>query len=273
LKIWRWVAPAAAAGSLAVAFAIPAQATSQPGYKITISAVGSAPGSVKGKVGGYALVVYHVAHQDTGTISGTISGAAAGDIVTLLAKPFGARSFGPAGQTATLSAAGTDSFRFSVRPTLATGYEAQVSTGTGVDATSASTTVFVTYSGRQTSSHERCNATTCAYSYTFHSFLPPSAYRTETRKRLYLYLAQWKSSHRAKWFYLSRAGSASKPRRIGAGAYAQTVTWHISLKAGRSWWTGLCSRDAENRDGIGLPGHHGCGNRRATWAQILGYMG
>lgn len=255
------------------ALALPAQAASQPGYKITISAAGSAPGSVKGKVYGYALVVYKFAHQDTGTISGTVSGAAAGDIVTLLAKPFGARSFSPTGQSTTLSATGTDSYSFSVRPTLATAYEAQVSTATSLDATSPSATVYVTYSGRQTSSRDRCTATTCVFSYTFHSFLPPSAYQTETRKRVYLYLAQWKSGRRAKWFYLTRAASATKPKSISAGEYAQTVTWHISLKAGRYWETGICAKDTETRDGLGLPGRHGCGDKRASWAQIFGYMG
>jgi hypothetical protein len=87
-----------------------------------------------------------------------------------------------------------------------------------------------------------------------------------------MYLAQWKG-HRAKWFYLSRKGRASKPRRIDAGAYAQTVTWHISLKAGPFWRIDACARDTEARDGLGLPGHHGCGNRRIRWAQVLGYQG
>jgi hypothetical protein len=271
LKVWRWIAPVAAAASLAAGIALPAHAAGQSGYKIAVSAAGAAPGSVKGKVYGYALVLYHVARQDTGTISGTISGAATGDTVTLLAKPFGDRAFSATGQTATL-AGGTDSFRFSVRPTLATGYEAQVSTGATVDATSAAATVYVSYSGREIRSRRRCTATACVYSYTFHSFLPPSAYRTETRKHLYMYLAQWKG-HRAKWFYLSREARASKPKRIGAGTYAQTVTWHISLKAGPFWWTDACTKDTEARDGVGLPGHHGCGNRRVGWVQVLGYQG
>jgi hypothetical protein len=273
VKIWRWAGPAIAAIGVLSGLIAPAHAASQSGYTITIGATGRAAGAVKGKVDGYALVIYRVTSQDTGTISGTVSGAAAGDVVTLLVKPFGARAFRSTGQRRTLSAAGRSSFTFSVRPSLATAYRARISTGSAVDATSASATIYVTYTGYPTSSSRRCTATTCTISYTFHSTLPPSAYRTETRKHVYQYLAQWKTGHPAKWFYRTHAASATKPKRISAGVYAETVTWHISRKAGSRWQTGLCTRDTESRDGMGLPGHHGCGAKRATRAQIFGYLG
>ena len=74
--------PAVGAMSVLAAVALPAYAAGRPGYKVTVSAAGTAPGSLKGKVDGYALVVYKVARQDTGAISGIVT-AAAGDRVLL----------------------------------------------------------------------------------------------------------------------------------------------------------------------------------------------
>jgi hypothetical protein len=277
-KFWRWITPLAAvgaltAGALLTAGAVPAEAASQSGYSVTIGATGSAVGAVHGKIDGYALVEYKTARHDNGTISGSVSDALSGDTVTLLAKPFKARSFTATRQTSTVSAAGTATYSFSVTPSLATSYEVQVSTGTTVDKTSASVTVYVTPGARVGKARIKCSsASSCTEKISSDTLLPASAYRTEVAKHVYFYLAAFASlRHLPKWLYISKASSASKPKRINAGEFEETLTWRISLAHGEKYWIpDACSKDTETRDGLGLPGHHGCGAKkvRATSAYL-----
>jgi hypothetical protein len=271
-KFWRWVTPLAAIGALTTgalmtAGAAPAEAASQSGYSVTIGATGSAVGAVHGKIDGYALVEYKTAGHDNGTVSGSVSGALSGDTVTLLAKPFKAHSFKATRQTSTVSAAGTATYSFSVTPSLATSYEVQVSTGTTVDKTSASVTVYVTPGGHAGKAHIKCSsASSCTEKYSSDTLLPASAYRTEAAKHVYFYLATFASlRHLPKWLYLSTASSASKPKRINAGEFEVTLTWRISLAHGQKYWIPVaCTKDTETKDGLGLPGHHGCGAKKVS---------
>jgi hypothetical protein len=273
-KIWRWIAPAAAVGTVvagAVASTgIPAQAATQASYHVTIGARGTAFGSVKGKVAGRALVAYKAAGHDRGTISGAVTGNQAGDVVSLLAKPFRAATFKATGQQVTLTAAGSASYSFAVQPSLATGYRVQVSTTTGstttVDATSAVATLYVEASGHGFKAHQKCTSTTCRYWYTASTVLPASAYKTESRKHVYMYLAQWYSAkHPARWFYLSRTATTSKVKRINSGEFELTYTWHVHLRTGQNYWLPLsCTKDSVAKDGLGLPGGHGCGAKRVS---------
>jgi hypothetical protein len=99
-----------AGGLIAASAALPAEAASPAAYSITIAAkVKAAPITndefiVYRAKGGYGNAMIH----------GQVSGAIAGDVVTLLAKPFGAKLFAPVG-TATLSS-GSQPYSFKVRP-------------------------------------------------------------------------------------------------------------------------------------------------------------
>jgi hypothetical protein len=271
--IWRWIALMAAAGTLLAAGALPAEAASQAGYGVTIGATGTAPTAVRGKIYGYAVVAYKVKSHDTAAIGGTITGATAGDVVTLLAKRFRARSFTPRAEE-TLAASGTSVYSFAVTPSLATAYKVQVSTGSKADVTSAAVTVYVEDGGHGGRAHERCSSTSCMYSYSVYTAFPASAYRTESNKRVYFYLAQWRSSrHLASWFYLSSKDKASKPERINSGEFEQTLTWYASIQAGKYWIPQSCTRDEAGTDGLGLPGRHGCGDKRVSVRAGLTYLG
>lgn len=274
-KMWRWIAPVAVAGTIVAgpvvaSTGIPAQAASQAGYNVTIGARGTASGSVKGKVAGKALVAYKAAGHDRGSISGTVTGNQAGDVVSLLARPFKATRFTATAQKVTLAAAGTGSYSFTVQPALATSYEVRVSTpattGSTVDATSGPAGLYVEASGHGFKPHQKCTATECRYWYTASTILPASAYRTESRKHVYMYLAQWYSAkHPARWFYLARTATTSKVKRISSGEFELTYTWHVHLRTGQNYWAPLsCTRDSETRDGLGLPGQHGCGAKRVA---------
>jgi hypothetical protein len=270
-KIWRWIAPVAVAGTIlagpvVASTGIPAQAASQAGYHVTIGARGTAFSSVKGKVAGKALVAYKAAGHSHGTISGTVTGNQAGDVVSLLARPFRATSFTPTGQQVTLAAAATGRYSFSVQPSLATSYEVQVSTAATIDIKSGLATVYVEASGHGFKPHQKCTATQCRYWYTASTILPASAYRTESRKHVYMYLAQWYSAkHPARWFYLARTARTSKVKRISSGEFELTYTWYVHLRTGQNYWRPLsCTKDSETKDGLGLPGQHGCGAKRVA---------
>ena len=142
---------AAVTGGLA-AGTMPAQAqeASPATYGATIAAASPhTPGAVNGKVDGYPLVYYRVTYrqESTATISGDFTGAADGDVVTLLAEPFGANAFAPTGTPITLSSpVATTPYSFAVQPSVATKYEVQVSTSGTIDVTSTAVTVYVGYS-------------------------------------------------------------------------------------------------------------------------------
>jgi hypothetical protein len=204
-------------------------------------------------------------------ISGTVTGAASGDVVTLLAKPFKAKSFAPTGKPLTLTSS-TQSYSFSVRPTLATAYEARLTAGSTVEATSAVQSVYVgLLQGVGKNGYRyKCNKsfTECSLIITTRTLVPASAYRTESTKRWYMYLALNRSrgvpSKKApKFLSLDRSASASKPVRINATDFQIVFTFPFATdRENVQPFPDFCTKDVEAKDGIGLPGHHGCGNGR-----------
>jgi hypothetical protein len=275
----RLLAVVAAVTSGLVAGTIPAQAqAASPGaYGATITALSPHfPGAVHGIVDGYALVIYKVTYKkyNTATISGEVTGAANGDVVTLLAEPFGAKAFAPTGTPITLSSpAATTPYSFAVQPSAATSYEIQVTTAGHADVTSSAATVYVTFSVYYGKTHTKCTRTTCTFWYPIFSVVPAAAYKTEAPKHLYLYLSVG-YPRQAKYYSLSTSATATKAVRINSGEYKQRVTFYIRLRRGYAYWsTFYCSRDTESRDGLGLPGHHGCGDKRISDKLIHVYVG
>jgi hypothetical protein len=276
-NIWRWVAPVAAAGTIVAgtvvaSTGIPAQAAAQATPRLTIGARGTAYGSVKGHVLGHALVSYRAAGHNKGTISGTVTGNQAGDVVSLLAKPFKAAAYKATGQQVTIAAAGSGTYSFSVVPSLATSYEVRLTGSATV--TSGPATVYVEASGHGFKAHQKCSASKCRFWYTGTQILPASAYYTESHKHVYMYLAQWYSArHPAKWYNLSRTARTSKARRINGHEFELTFTWYIRTRPGQNYWLPLsCTKDTVTKDGLGLPGHHGCGAKRVS-VKAAGYLG
>ena len=105
-----------------------------------------------------------------------MTGAADGDVVTLLAEPFGAKAFAPTGTPITLSSpAAMTPYSFAVQPSLATKYEVQVTTSGQVDATSSAATVYVTYAVAYGKNHTKCTRTICTNGST--SVSPPRSLR------------------------------------------------------------------------------------------------
>jgi hypothetical protein len=229
-KIWRWVAPVAVVGGLlAASGAVPAEAASTAVYGINIHAKNPNFRNVTGDT----LVVLGVKTLQNATVSGTVTGATTGDVVTLLAEPFKATHFTAVGHKTLTSA--TEGYSFSVRPGLATKYEARVTTGSKVDITSKMQAVYVTLANtvEKNGVHFRCTRTQCTLTIKTRTFVPRSAYLTESRKHWYLYLGVNRShgipSNRAPRFLtLSRVSTASKARKLTPTAFQVIFTFRMA---------------------------------------------
>jgi hypothetical protein len=252
-KFWRVIVPVVAAGGLVALGAIPAATASPTADTISIHSKSALP-----QISGHTLVVYQVKGLRVATISGTITGASSGDIATLWSRPFGAKAFTATSSTMTLSAS-PQTYSFSVRPSQATAYEVQVTTGATADATSSPVTVYVTAGGRASAGHQSCSRTRCTFSYRVVEFVPAAAYKVESGKRFYLYLAVGYPKLPGR-FTLDTGAKASKPTRVNSTEFRVTFTWYITVRHGVARWLTLaCTKDTESRDGMGLPGRHGCG--------------
>jgi hypothetical protein len=277
-KSWRWIAPIAVAGGLIASGTIPAAEASPAAVTITINATSPnyphLPAKDHGKVDGFAIVVYKHGAAGTAVINGTVTTTATNDTAALLAKPFGKKLYARVGSPVTLTpSGGVAPYSFSVTPSLATQYKVQVS---GADsATSSPVPVYVTASGSAPKKyvHFKCNRalTRCVLSIRFYTMLPASAFKTESRKHVYLYLALG-DPRPPKNYTLSTASHASKAKRVNSGKYWETLTWIIPVRNARTTFIpNACTKDTESKDGMGLPGRHGCGNRHVPRSAI--YLG
>jgi hypothetical protein len=271
-KFARWIAPAALAGGLVAGlFAVPAAQASSAAATITIKATSPNFPGLKhkdhGLVDGHALVIYKIAGRDTATISGNVTeSTGATDVATLLAKPFGKTSYTAVGSPVSLTPGtnGVAPYSFFVRPSLATNYKVVVS---GTDsATSSPVTAYVTLANIPTSDKVSCTRARCVETMKVSTTLPASALKTEMRKHIYLYLAighlRGAKPILPRDYTLSTASSASRPTRKTPSRFVVTLKFIVPHPNARTVWArNACTKDAVSKDGIGLPGHHSCGNK------------
>lgn len=268
LRAWRRVTLVAAlTGTAAIAAqlatVIPAQAATPT---ITVAATSSNP-----RVTGDVWVVYLGGKYSRARIHGTITGAANGEVATLYAQRFPyARPARPI-RSITLSATGpTTAYSFTVAPSLATRYQVKVFARKGATtplATSHRQNLYVAANGYFTGGNN-CPGTVCHETYRMYSILPSSALRVEMSKHVYPYfglnLSATGTPPYPTWLYRN-AGNArvSPPHRITASEFETTVTFTFTVgNDGAAWdWT-ACWKDTVSRDGLGLPGSHGCGAHR-----------
>lgn len=280
-KSWRWIAPIAVAGGLIASGAIPA-ADASPAATTTVTINATSPNYPglrardHGKVDGFALVIYKLAPANTAIISGKVTTTATTDTATLMAKPFGTNNYTAVGTPVSLTTLGVNRYSFSVKPTVATKYKVQVS---GTDnGTSSPATVYVSAAAVPSAKSVRIKCTThrCVETVKVFTKLPAKAFRTESRKHVYMYLAigelRGTTPRLPKDYTLSTASHASKARRINSGEYVETLTWIVPIRNSRTIWVpNACAKDTERTDGLGLPGHHLCGNRHIPRSAI--YLG
>jgi hypothetical protein len=260
-RLWRGATLVTAACGLAAALAGTgtAVAAAPAPVAVTIATKSALP-----KVDGDTLVLFlGDGSAAAATVSGTVTGAASGDRVTLMARKFGVADYSAAGPPVT-AAGGTVKYSFSVRPGLATSYEVQVTDPSG-DVTSAARTVYVVPLGVATGK-AGCGRPTCHIKLRVKVKVPISAYATESAKHWYLYSRLFLSNNGKpkppKLVELDHSATASKPAKLQTYEFAVTVryTFRIGNHAYR-YAVEFCTRDSEAKDGVGLPGHHGCGRK------------
>ncbi|HEY2551616.1 MAG TPA: hypothetical protein VGI64_13670 [Streptosporangiaceae bacterium] len=205
---------------------------------------------------------------DAATVSGTVTGATIGDslTVTLLAGKFGAASpTATSEHVTTVPSSGTASYSFTVRPGLRTSYEVRVTDASGTVGTSGVKTVYVV-SPASLSGNTRCTRPVCHIALKVSVKVPISAYATEAAKHFYLYSRLFLAKHGEpappKLLELNSAATASKPVKLHTYEFARTIrfTFRIGEQDGYRWAVNFCTQDSETKDGVGLPGRHGCGN-------------
>lgn len=258
-RIWRLTAVVAAACGLAGAGAGAGTAAASPAAaNVTIGTKSGLP-----KISGHTLVVF-LSSKRTATVSGSVTGAASGDVATLLAERFHAGTYQPVGTPVTLEpAGGTAHYSFKVRPTVATSYKVQVTgSGSGI---SPARTVYVTPHASVTGKRS-CSRPVCHIKLRVWVKVPTLAYQTEAAKHWYLYsrlrLASVREPAAPKVLKLNRSASASRPRKLHSFEFVVTIRYKFGIgNRAYRWRVNFCTKDTEATDGIGLPGHHGCGNK------------
>jgi hypothetical protein len=219
-------------------------------------------------VTGDVYVEYPQGSSASAELSGEVKHVTKGEVAELYAQrfpyrhapvPVGSVILHPAGPTAT--------YAFRVTPILATRYRVEVfgsSTAAAPLATSASRTIYVATGGSYGSART-CTRPVCHETLPVHVLVPAPALSTEISKPWYVYfninLSTGKVPAAPKVLLLNAGGAGvTAPQRVSAGEFERTVTLSFSVGSDAyNWnWTS-CTQDTEAQDGIGLPGHHGCG--------------
>lgn len=149
----------------------------------------------------------------------------------------------------------------------------QASTATSPLASSATTTIYVTAGEKNTTLYSQtCSGQVCDLTYTLYLFVPASALNTEMSQQFYPYFnvnLSTAASAAVPTVMLLGDGNprVGKPQRISATEFAVIVTFTFTVQAGDNSYralVGACEKATEQEDGIGLPGHHECGNKSVT---------
>jgi hypothetical protein len=227
-------------------------------------------------VTGYVVVDYRYGTYAKARIHGSITGAIAGEIATLYAQSFPfAKTPAPVG-SATLTATGTDAYSFTVTPTLETRYTVKLFAGRTAArprATSPVQNVYVAivdaFTGTALCAPDSFPG--CQVTFRVIVIVPSSALRIEMSKPLYPYFdlsngpPNSNAAPKPKWLYLNAGHPViSAPHQVSADKFEWTITFTFTpTDNGSATWDWLgCDKDTLSEDGIGLPGHHGCGARR-----------
>lgn len=222
-------------------------------------------------VTGDVYVAYLGGSQADADVYGEIRKVTDGEVAELFAQQFPFRQApAEAGSVILHTTGGTASYEFQVAPSLATRYQVKLfqnSTATTPFATSAVATIYVTLGG-SAANPTTCGRPVCHESLLLINYVPPAALPTEMAKAWYPYfavdLAPSKVPPGPQWLLLDAGdGHVTASHRVSADEFTATVTYTFRIGSDAySWnWT-ACTTDTEAQDGFGLPGHHGCGDKR-----------
>ena len=235
--------------------------------------VASVPISVKSgvpAVTGDVYVVYGGEHTNA-EVSGTVTKAEIGEVAALYAQQFPYKSALVKISALTLhSVRGTARYAFRVTPTLATRYRVELfkdRTATTPVAMSGVKIIYVS-SADSTSNDRKCSSSVCYESAQEIITVPPSLLKFEMSKTLYAYfglkLSKTQKNVPPPSSILLGAGNGLVLAKEQISADQFKVIATFSFTVGNNYnqlgWA-VCDKDTVAADGIGLPGHHGCGDK------------
>jgi hypothetical protein len=269
------LAVAAVTGALIAAPQVPAFAATAAAPTISITAKSALP-----RITGDVLVVWRSSSAGSATISGSITNGVAGEIVKLYARQFPfTKPAAPIGTPITLTTNGTSPYSFTATPTLATRYTVKLfasATATTPLATSTRVTVFVA-SNAHIGGFRLCSRPICHERFHIRVLVPASTLRTEKGKKWHDYFGIRFSRTgllRPRTLTLGAGHPHFSPaRKLNSHEFAVTLT--LSFFVGNHGYNFLifpCQRDTEAKDGLNLPGHHGCGTLRTISSHRI-YLG
>ncbi len=276
-KAWRRAAVAALGGAAAIAAqltaTIPAQAASTPSISIAVTA--------KAKpVTGYVMVFYRSGAYSTASVHGTITGGAAGEVAALYGQQFPFKRAAVRLGSIRLTSSAKVSYAFKVTPTLVTKYDVRLFASTGSKAQIAISplrVIFVQPGGATTGGPTKCGRPVCHETFRLWWIVPDSVLGVAMKDPIYAYfginLGTVKVPPPPYWLYKNGGGAkVSGPHRVNAGEFETTVTYTFTIGYHSYYWLWIaCGRDQMAKDGLGLPGYHGCGASRVP--RTVTYLG
>jgi hypothetical protein len=273
-RAWRRVTVVALTVSMAMAALLAAVAPAQAATpKITVAAA-----SNNSPVTGDVWVIFQDGKYGIARIHGAITDAAAGEVATLYAQRFPYTTAAEPVRSITLSATGTATYSFTVTPALATRYKVELfarktaATPLGVSPTQ---NVYVA-SDWWVTGRDTCGQPVCRLRYHLFFAVPSATLGVEISKPVYPYFAinfGAASNRPPRWLYLNGGhASVSRAHQISANVFESILTFSFTVGNNSYYWGWtVCVKDTESRDGLGLPGSHGCGARRVL--QTANYLG
>ena len=240
--------------------------TGTHGHKIASFAVSAK--SDFAPLDGDVFVVYRGGKDSSARLRGVIKGVTSGEVAQLRAQPFPySRAPVPVGSVILHRQGSTAPFAFTVTPSVATRYTVELlasSTASKPLASSATRTIYVTLTG-STENAQTCSRPVCHETFHMHVSVPAAALNTEILKSWLPYfavkLAPSKEPSPPKTLLLGAGHpNVAASQRVSATEFNVVISF--SFRIGNSafnWNWNTCLKDTEAVDGIGLPGHHGCG--------------
>ena len=275
-KAWRRVTAVALTGGVAIAAQL---AVLAPAQAVTPTITIAATSKIK-PVTGFHYVGYKDGSFSIAKIHGNVTGATTGEVATLYAQRFPYTRPAKPVSSITLSATGpTTGYSFAVAPTLATRYQVKVfarKSATTPLGTSPGQNIYVLADGYYTGG-KTCGGPACRETFHIYTVVPGSTLGVEMSKPLYAYfglnLSATGTPPQPRWLYLNAGNaSVSGARQISATEFETTVTYSFTIgNDGYYFGWATCAKDTLSRDGLGLPGSHGCGARRVLWSTA--YLG
>ncbi len=221
-------------------------------------------------VSGDVSVEYHDGQFASAQLSARIKDVTSGEVAELFAQPFPfTRAPARDGSVILQPHKRTARYTFTVTPSVATQYKVELfpdSTATAPVATSPARTIYVW--PRQVFSPGRsCSQPVCHQTTVIREYLPASALRTEIAKRWYFYLgvatSPGSNTPPAPRSWQLNAGNPqiSTSQRVSGTEFQLTISYSFQVgNNSYNWDAFACLQDTEAKDGIGLPGHHECGD-------------